>query len=145
MKFIYLFKKSTLVTFIAIILSACTSGGTGTESGLNITGNWRGTADIRGTVFEVNMTLAQSTTSAGGIKDVPIDGNLLIVGFCVYNFAGGSLNIETGTFTVGPGDDVSVIGTAVNNSLISATISGVDSSEDSCGVFKTSVITFNRF
>lgn len=134
-----------LLTSTFFVLSACSSGGSGSQTGLNISGRWVGTTVVGSATRTVTMTLAQQDAATVGVKSTTVDGNLLIDQVCVFTFSGGELNLVTNNLTIGAGDDFTLIA-SVSNSSISGTFSSLDddpTDSEGCGTFLSSV-NFHR-
>jgi len=146
MKKIKMMNNSLIGLLFIVLLSACSSSGSSSQTGLNLTGNWRAQTIVSDQTREVRLSLAQKAAATLGVKETTVDGNLLIDGVCVFSFSGGTLNLETATLTIAPGDDFSFIGTAKNNSIV-GTFNSLDddpTDNEGCGTFQSSITTFTR-
>jgi D-lyxose ketol-isomerase len=146
MKTTKIFLNSILTASLVLFIAACSSGGSGSQAGINLTGNWRAETIINDTKYEMRLTLAQKASATLGLKETTLDGNLLISSGCVFSFSGAILNLDTGSLTIDPGGDFSFIGTA-NNSEIVGTFNSLDddpTDNEGCGTFQSSITTFVR-
>ena len=137
--------KILLFASVLIALSACSSGGSVSQSGLNLTGNWVGTTVVNNVTRTVTMTLAQTAIGTVGVNTTTVDGNLLIDSVCVFSFSGGTLNFETSVLVIDAGGEFSLV-SSVSNDSISGSFSSLDddpTDSEGCGTFQSSV-TFTR-
>ena len=134
MKLITLF--SILVT--AVVISACSSGGTGAEDGLNVSGRWSGAVTTRSGFIQATMTLSQDRVITPGTDTAEVDGLITVVSpSCSYSFSfeNAEVNGRTNTISIGAGDEVTFIGNASNSEIVgNFNFFGDEGSGDLCQV-----------
>lgn len=139
----------------AIIVSSCSSGGTSSEDGVNLTGNWRAVVSFTQTgvsesgstafienagVFSGTMTVAQNRVITPGTETTT--ANLVITikspDGCVWIFSAenAAVNGRTNTISaINDGDGVGFIGQIVSNREIFGSFSlGVEDGALICGL-----------
>jgi hypothetical protein len=137
-----------LLACSTFVLSACSSGGAGSQAGLNVSGNWVGTtstaltdAASASSIRTVNLSIVQDGVGVIGVATTTINGSVLIDGVCVITFSAESINFVTSTISIGAGSSFSFTG-QISNSNINGTFSSIDddpTDTDGCGTFSTRV------